>query len=228
MDTVSVKATLTYRASRTLRASVLCCLPARRIIVMGGVAAAPIPPSLARGCPEEQMRYFLCRANAGQRLPWSCAQTEPCHAHDFTPHWALLHKTVPVDSCRMIHLRPFREVYFLSTLQLFPSVLPLPITSSLGIPLLFRVHAAPYQNSRKLSASTRNKLTKKDAFNWNSACFLLFSNSPLSPIPQFQSFIMASNGVAIQQEKVNTDIVTLTRFLTEEQAKHKEATGDFT
>ncbi|KAF2434517.1 inositol phosphatase [Tothia fuscella] len=29
-------------------------------------------------------------------------------------------------------------------------------------------------------------------------------------------------------ETINTDIVTLTRFLTEEQAKHKEATGDFT
>ena len=29
-------------------------------------------------------------------------------------------------------------------------------------------------------------------------------------------------------EKINTDIVTLTRFLTEEQVKHKEATGDFT
>lgn len=29
-------------------------------------------------------------------------------------------------------------------------------------------------------------------------------------------------------EKVNTNIVTLTRFLTEEQIKHKEATGDFT
>lgn len=29
-------------------------------------------------------------------------------------------------------------------------------------------------------------------------------------------------------EKINTDIVTLTRFLTEEQAKHREATGDFT
>ncbi len=29
-------------------------------------------------------------------------------------------------------------------------------------------------------------------------------------------------------EKVNTSIVTLTRFLTEEQVKHKEATGDFT
>ncbi|KAL2114222.1 hypothetical protein VUR80DRAFT_10009 [Thermomyces stellatus] len=29
-------------------------------------------------------------------------------------------------------------------------------------------------------------------------------------------------------EKVNTHIITLTRFLTEEQAKHKEATGDFT
>jgi len=39
---------------------------------------------------------------------------------------------------------------------------------------------------------------------------------------------MATNGVPVQNEKVNTDIVTLTRFLTEEQAKHKEATGDFT
>ena len=39
---------------------------------------------------------------------------------------------------------------------------------------------------------------------------------------------MATNGVPIQSERVNTDIVTLTRFLTEEQAKHKEATGDFT
>ncbi|KAF2233976.1 fructose-1,6-bisphosphatase [Viridothelium virens] len=29
-------------------------------------------------------------------------------------------------------------------------------------------------------------------------------------------------------ERINTEIVTLTRFLTEEQAKHKEATGDFT
>ena len=39
---------------------------------------------------------------------------------------------------------------------------------------------------------------------------------------------MAANGAPIQNEAVNTDIVTLTRFLTEEQAKHKEATGDFT
>jgi len=29
-------------------------------------------------------------------------------------------------------------------------------------------------------------------------------------------------------EKINTNIMTLTRFLTEEQIKHKEATGDFT
>lgn len=29
-------------------------------------------------------------------------------------------------------------------------------------------------------------------------------------------------------EKVNTNIVTLTRFLNEEQTKHKEASGDFT
>ncbi|MDI1491990.1 MAG: Fructose-1,6-bisphosphatase [Ramalina farinacea] len=34
--------------------------------------------------------------------------------------------------------------------------------------------------------------------------------------------------VPLAQEKINTDIVTLTRFLTEEQTKHKEATGDFT
>ena len=45
---------------------------------------------------------------------------------------------------------------------------------------------------------------------------------------------MASNGNSNGQsagtgiEKINTDIVTLTRFLTEEQSKHKEATGDFT
>lgn len=33
---------------------------------------------------------------------------------------------------------------------------------------------------------------------------------------------------AVGSEKINTDILTLTRFLTEEQRKHKEATGDFT
>ena len=32
----------------------------------------------------------------------------------------------------------------------------------------------------------------------------------------------------VAQEKINTNIVTLTRFLTEEQSKHPEATGDFT
>lgn len=49
---------------------------------------------------------------------------------------------------------------------------------------------------------------------------------------------MASNGAsgqstsgeagAVGQEKINTDIITLTRFLTEEQAKYKTASGDFT
>lgn len=44
---------------------------------------------------------------------------------------------------------------------------------------------------------------------------------------------MARNGsngdaASMSSEKINTDIVTLTRFLTEEQGKHKEATGDFT
>ncbi|KAI9761772.1 MAG: hypothetical protein M4579_000866 [Chaenotheca gracillima] len=41
---------------------------------------------------------------------------------------------------------------------------------------------------------------------------------------------MATNGGAppAAQEKINTDIITLTRFLTEEQSKHREATGDFT
>jgi fructose-1,6-bisphosphatase I len=38
----------------------------------------------------------------------------------------------------------------------------------------------------------------------------------------------SGNGASQQEEKINTDIVTLTRFLTEEQTKHKEATGDFT
>lgn len=45
---------------------------------------------------------------------------------------------------------------------------------------------------------------------------------------------MASNGgsngytTGTGQEEINTEIITLTRFLTEEQAKHQEATGDFT
>jgi len=43
---------------------------------------------------------------------------------------------------------------------------------------------------------------------------------------------MATNGDTPSKgsgtEKINTDIVTLTRFLTEEQTKHHEATGDFT
>jgi fructose-1,6-bisphosphatase I len=40
----------------------------------------------------------------------------------------------------------------------------------------------------------------------------------------------ATNGdqPPVGQENINTDIVTLTRFLTEEQTKHPEATGDFT
>ncbi|EON66839.1 fructose-1,6-bisphosphatase [Coniosporium apollinis CBS 100218] len=38
----------------------------------------------------------------------------------------------------------------------------------------------------------------------------------------------SGEGGAVGAEKINTDIVTLTRFLTEEQTKHKEATGDFT
>jgi len=40
---------------------------------------------------------------------------------------------------------------------------------------------------------------------------------------------MASNGNGENKAgAINTDIITLTRFLTEEQSKHKEATGDFT
>jgi len=42
---------------------------------------------------------------------------------------------------------------------------------------------------------------------------------------------MSGTGTAptpMADEKINTDIVTLSRFITEEQRKHKEATGDFT
>lgn len=42
---------------------------------------------------------------------------------------------------------------------------------------------------------------------------------------------MAANGnnaPPVGQENINTDIITLTRQLTEEQNKHPEATGDFT
>jgi len=53
---------------------------------------------------------------------------------------------------------------------------------------------------------------------------LLFISAPN------KSSTMNGNGEggAVGAEKINTDIVTLTRFLTEEQAKHKEATGDLT
>lgn len=37
-----------------------------------------------------------------------------------------------------------------------------------------------------------------------------------------------NGGGAVGTENINTNIVTLTRFLTEEQTKHKEASGDFT
>lgn len=40
--------------------------------------------------------------------------------------------------------------------------------------------------------------------------------------------INSGGGGPVGQEKINTDIITLTRFLTEEQVKVKEATGDFT
>ncbi|KAI3399013.1 hypothetical protein diail_8040 [Diaporthe ilicicola] len=39
---------------------------------------------------------------------------------------------------------------------------------------------------------------------------------------------LTSNGGTAEAETINTNIVTLTRFLTEEQVKVKEATGDFT
>lgn len=38
----------------------------------------------------------------------------------------------------------------------------------------------------------------------------------------------ANAGTAVGQENINTDIITLTRFLTEEQLRVPEATGDFT
>lgn len=37
-----------------------------------------------------------------------------------------------------------------------------------------------------------------------------------------------NEGGAVGKESINTEIMTLTRYLTEEQTKHKEATGDFT
>ena len=52
----------------------------------------------------------------------------------------------------------------------------------------------------------------------------------LLSIPLQTNKMAQMNGetVPVAQEKINTDIVTLTRFLTEEQSKHREATGDFT
>lgn len=67
---------------------------------------------------------------------------------------------------------------------------------------------------------------------------LLLLPLPLPPIlhsPRSTSLstppsIMANNGGAppVGHENINTDIVTLTRFFTEEQVKVPEATGDFT
>lgn len=42
------------------------------------------------------------------------------------------------------------------------------------------------------------------------------------------SSALRANSDGGEVEAINTNIVTLTRFLTEEQAKIKEATGDFT
>ena len=39
---------------------------------------------------------------------------------------------------------------------------------------------------------------------------------------------MSQDDAPVGQESVKTEIITLTRYLTEEQTKHKEATGDFT
>lgn len=63
---------------------------------------------------------------------------------------------------------------------------------------------------------------------------------PLAPSPSLNIYVkivtikatmssaVHSNGDGGEVETINTNIVTLTRFLTEEQAKIKEATGDFT
>lgn len=55
--------------------------------------------------------------------------------------------------------------------------------------------------------------------------------SPLHQSPTKRATMSAAvhtNGDGNDVETINTNIVTLTRFLTEEQAKVKEATGDFT
>jgi hypothetical protein len=54
--------------------------------------------------------------------------------------------------------------------------------------------------------------------------FLPLQNDAQTNVPDANG----SNTPPVAQEKINTDIITLTRFLTEEQTKHKEATGDFT
>ena len=58
------------------------------------------------------------------------------------------------------------------------------------------------------------------------------SSLPLSLYMKSSKSLWAMSNPAasspVIEEKVKYDIVTLTRFLTEEQTKHKEATGDFT
>jgi hypothetical protein len=70
----------------------------------------------------------------------------------------------------------------------------------------------------------------------DSSC-LYFQQSLVTCIPAIVSTItlvpfaeaMEPNGNGTPAgDIIDLDIVTLTRFLTEEQSKHKEATGDFT
>lgn len=65
------------------------------------------------------------------------------------------------------------------------------------------------------------------AVNWNIATSTCTKLSIADPRKNQTKMAQNGNGGS-EMDQINTHIVTLTRFLTEEQAKHKEATGDFT
>ena len=61
--------------------------------------------------------------------------------------------------------------------------------------------------------------------------YLSVSLPPSSTYPTATTTTTTTHNTAIMSnegEKINTSIVTLTRFLNEEQSKHPEASGDFT
>lgn len=88
-----------------------------------------------------------------------------------------------------------------------------------------------------MAEAVRGELLTYDLSQHIMALMSLLNDSPFTLlllslyIKSSESLRAMSNSIAsppVVEERIKYDIVTLTRFLTEEQTKHKEATGDFT